>query len=384
MHNQTTTIPKPQTADATAASDLRVLIAAGGTGGHVYPAIAIADALQEIQPNIVIQFVGTSDKIEADAVPAAGYDFVNIWISGFHRRFTLKNILFPLKLLVSLVQSIRIISTFKPDAVICCGGYVTGPVGKVAALMNISLFLQEQNSFPGVTNRLLAKHAQQIFTAFDEATKYLPAEKIVQAGNPIRAALTETTAPDALQHFNFEHDKKTLLVLGGSGGARTINKAMREHIQTLHDDFGLQVIWQCGKSYFEAVDATLQAEAYENLRLFDFLHHMPEAYTVADLVVSRAGALSCSEIALTRNAAIFIPSPNVAGDHQTKNARAMADGGAAAVLNDEDTMEQLAQKVESLIFDDSTLNRMKEKAAAHARPNAANEIATEIIKSTAA
>lgn len=381
MHNQVETITKPKAETVATATDFRVLIAAGGTGGHVYPAIAIADALSELRANITIKFVGTADRMEARAVPAAGYDFVSIWVTGFHRRLTLKNLLFPVRLVVSLMQSMRIISKFKPDAVVCCGGFVTGPVGRMAALMNISLFLQEQNSFPGVTNRMLAKHAALIFTAFEDAAKYLPKEKIKQLGNPTRKSLTEVEVSRAYDHFNFKPDKKTLLVLGGSGGARTINKAVEKNLKTLHDELGLQIIWQCGKSYFETVDASLQADAYENLRLFDFLHHMPEAYAVADLVVSRAGALSCSELALTQNASILVPSPNVAGDHQTKNAESMASEGAAEILKDDEAVEKLAEVVQTYIFDTEKLQAMRHAAFALAKPHAADEIAKEILES---
>lgn len=380
MHSQVETIPKPKTKAVAYTGGLRVLIAAGGTGGHVYPAIAIADALMEIRENIVIKFVGTADRMEAEAVPAAGYDFVSIWITGFHRRLTLKNLLFPVRLVVSLMQSMRIISKFKPDAVICCGGFVTGPVGRMAAMMGASLFLQEQNSYPGVTNRLLAKRAELIFTAFKEAEDYLPAEKVRLLGNPTRKSLTAINITEAYRHFNFQSDKKTLIVLGGSGGARTINEAVEKNLQTLHDEFGLQIIWQCGKNYSEGIDATLQADAYKNLRMFSFLHYMPEAYALADLVVSRAGALSCSELALTRNASILVPSPNVAGDHQTKNARSMADEGAAEILKDDEVVEQLSEMVKTFLFDDKRLEEMRLSASKLARPNAAEEIAKEILE----
>lgn len=382
MHNQVDTIPNAKSEAAPAADELRVLIAAGGTGGHVYPAIAIADALTALNADITIKFVGTSDRMEADAVPAAGYRFLSIWISGFHRRFTLKNLLFPVKLAVSMVQSMQIISAFKPDAVVCCGGFVTGPVGRMAAMKNIPLFLQEQNSYPGLTNRMLAKHAGLIFTAFKEADDYLPAAKTRLRGNPTRQSLLEADISESYRHFNFHESRRTLLVLGGSGGARTINEAVEANLQTLHDELGLQIIWQCGKKYRKDIDASLQSNAFENLRLFDFLHYMDKAYAAADLVVSRAGALSCSELALTSNASILIPSPNVAGNHQAKNAASMADNGAAEIIEDDRAVGQLAGTVKATMFDEEKLKAMRGAAGELATPHAAEQIAKEILEYT--
>ncbi len=383
MHSDVETIPKPQTEAVEGLTDSRVLIAAGGTGGHVYPAIAIADALKAMEEDVTIKFVGTADRLEAEAVPAAGYDFVSIKISGFHRRFTLKNLLFPFRLIAGLVQSIRIVSKFKPDAAICCGGYVAGPVGWAAAKKGVPLFLQEQNSYPGVTNRMLAKHAEVIFTAFKEAERYFPIKKVQLKGNPTRASLTDVDAVAAYNHFKFQKDKPVLLILGGSGGAKTINEAAQKNLKTLHDDLGLQIIWQCGKSYFKGIDAKLQADAYENLRLFDYLYEMPEAYCVADLVISRAGALSCSELALTGNASILMPSPNVAGGHQTKNAESLASGGATVILKDDEAVERLANLVKAFIFDEEKLNEMRKAACELSRPFAAEEIAQEVLESIA-
>ncbi len=380
MHSTTKDISSQIGPATSAMSSPRVLIAAGGTGGHVYPAIAIADALKDAEPETEVLFVGTKDHMEWDAVPKAGYDIKNIWISGFHRRFTLKNILFPIKLSSSLVQSWGIISQFKPDAVVSCGGFASGPVGWVAAKKKIPLLLQEQNSFPGVTNRLLARYATKIFTAFKDADRHLPPEKTEVAGNPTRKNLTRVNEDQAYKEFGFTDEKKSLLVLGGSGGAKTINEAMAANIDTLHNDYDLQIIWQCGARYFDELHMELHTDDYENLRLVDFLHNMPEAYAVADLVVSRAGALSCSELALTGKPSILIPSPNVAGDHQTKNARSMVEEGAAELLNDHDARETLSQLVKQLIFDQDKLKEMQKAALKLARPDAAKEIAKEIIE----
>lgn len=361
-------------------SSPRVLIAAGGTGGHVYPAIAIADALKEFNDNTDILFIGTKDHMEWDAVPKAGYDIKSIWISGFHRRFTLKNILFPVKLGSSLVQSWAILSQFKPNVVVSCGGFASGPVGWVASKKDIPLVLQEQNSFPGVTTRLLSKKARKIFTAFEDADRYLPAEKTEVAGNPTRKNLVEAETGEAYEHFAFNQAKKTLLVLGGSGGAKSINEAMAANIDELHNEMSLQIIWQCGSRYYDQLHTELHTDNYDDLRLVDFLHNMPEAYEVADLVVSRAGALSCSELALTGKPSILVPSPNVAGDHQSKNAQSMAHEGAAEILDDSKAKETLADLVNKLIFDQEKLKEMQKAALKLARPDAASDIAREILE----
>lgn len=380
MHSMTKDISSQDKPATTAMSSPRVLIAAGGTGGHVYPAIAIADALREFNETTDILFIGTKDHMEWDAVPKAGYDIKSIWISGFHRRFTLKNILFPIKLGSSLVQSWAIVSQFKPDVVVSCGGFASGPVGWVASKKDIPLVLQEQNSYPGVTNRLLAKRARKIFTAFKDADRYLPADKTEMAGNPTRKKLVEADREAAYKQFDFDNHKKTLLVLGGSGGAKSINEAMAANIDKLHNDMKLQIIWQCGSRYYDELHIELHTDDYEDLRLVDFLHNMPEAYAAADLVVSRAGALSCSELALTGKPSILVPSPNVAGDHQSKNARSMADEGAAEILDDSEAKETLAELVDKLISDENKLKEMQQAALKLAKPDAAAEIAREILQ----
>ncbi len=358
----------------------KVLIAAGGTGGHVYPAIAIADALREQSNDIEILFVGTKNHMEWQTVSKAGYNINSIWISGFHRRFTLKNLLFPIKLGTSIIQSFAILKKFNPDIVISCGGYVAGPVGWVATKTGIPLVIQEQNSFPGVTNRLLGKSAQLVFTAFDDAKKYFSEDKIRLLGNPTRKSLNQADRTQALQTFDFTDQKKTLLILGGSGGARSINQAMQKHIETLHNDFGLQIIWQCGKLYYDKLSSKIKPRQYDNLRLKDFIHDMPAAYAAADLVISRAGALSCSELALTGKPSILVPSPNVAGDHQTKNAQSMVDKGAANLLTDDQLENELTNTIQEIIDNKQQLNKMSNSARQLARPDASEEIATEILK----
>ncbi len=357
----------------------RIVIAAGGTGGHVFPAIAIADALREVRPNTQITFVGTKDKIEWHAVPNAGYPIRNIWISGFHRRLTWQNLLFPIKLLVSIIQSVRIINDTKPQLFVSCGGYVAGPAGWIAEKRGIPTVIQEQNSFPGVTNRMLAKKAEVIYTAFTQADKWLPHGKTKLVGNPTRKTLTAVNRSDAYSRFGLDPSRKTLLVLGGSGGAKSINDAMVANLDTLHNELGIQIIWQAGTKYIAALREQIPAATYPNLTMTDFIYDMPAAYAASDLVVSRAGASSCAELMLTGKPCVLVPSPHVAGDHQTMNARAMAESGAAVVLADTDAKYALATIVKDLMEDSSTLAQMAESIRALAAPNAALDIANDIF-----
>lgn len=358
----------------------KILIAAGGTGGHVYPAIAIADALLIENTTTEILFVGTKNHMEWKAVPNAGYKIMNVWISGFHRRLTIKNLLFPIKLVTALIQSLNIISSFKPQVVVSCGGYVAGPVGWVAGKKGIPIVIQEQNGFPGVTNRILAKFASKIFTAFKEADKFLPAEKITITGNPTRNTLSAVTKVVGLKAFGFDESKPVLLIMGGSGGAKTINEAIKENLEALHDKVGLQIIWQCGLRYFDDLNKEINLVKYPNLRLTAFIDSMPEAYAASDLVISRAGASSCSEFMLTGMPSVLIPSPNVAGDHQTENAKAMTEAGASELLKDENAIDALLELVERLITDQEKLKRMNIAALKLAKPDAAKVIAKEILE----
>lgn len=364
----------------TAMGTLRVLIAAGGTGGHVYPAIAIADSLKKLRPHTEILFVGTRSRMEWEAVPKAGYKIKSIWISGFQRNWTPVNLLFPFKMIISLVQSLFILRRFQPHVVISCGGFAAGPIGWVAAKLGFPLMIQEQNSYPGVTNRLLAKHAVTIFTAFEAATEYLPEEKINLAGNPVRSSIENMQRSQALKTFKFNTEHPVLLILGGSGGAKVINEAMMKYLDAFHNHIKLQIIWQCGQRYFKELNEKIDVDSYPNLRLFEFIDDMPAAYAASDLTVTRAGASTCSELMLTSTPAILIPSPNVAGDHQRKNAKAMTDRGAAMFLEDNRATEELYSAVENLIFDDRKLDQMKQATYRLAKPAASHTIAKEIIK----
>lgn len=358
---------------------MRILFAAGGTGGHVYPAIAIADELVKAWPKSEILFVGTRNNMEWHAVPKAGYHITDIWISGFQRRLSRKNLLFPLKLFVSLLQCIKIIAFFKPDLVITCGGYVSGPVGWVSAIFNKPLFLQEQNSYPGVTNRMLARYADLIFTAFDEAKNHFPSTKVKNVGNPVRSSLDTKTKEQALAAYQFKPEKPVLLIMGGSGGALSINRALAKHYKTLHNDLDLQIIWQCGPKYYKEFSTMIDNEQFPQLILHAYIEDMAEAYAAADLVVSRAGALSCSELMITGNPSILVPSPNVAADHQTKNAASMVGKNAAILLKDQEVIGRLDKVVEDIVSDTMKLETMAVNARQMARPEAAHSIVTHII-----
>lgn len=357
----------------------RFLLAAGGTGGHVYPTIAIAEALKDDSPNSEFLFVGTKDRMEWKTVPEYGFKIKSIWISGFHRSFTIKNLLFPLKLIVSLIQSLLIIRAFKPDAVISCGGFASGPIGWVAAKLRIPLILQEQNSYPGVTTKLLARHANIIFTAFERAAEYLPANKIILSGNPVRDGFGRPSLSEAMNLFNFTADRSTLLVLGGSGGAKAINSAMTIHIDKLHDEMGLQIIWQCGKNYVDDLLSSINISRYPNLRLEAYIHDMSSAYRVADLVVTRSGASTCSELMNLGQPAIMIPSPNVSGDHQRKNAEAIVSLHAAVVIDESQLKKDLVDIISETILNDEKLRNMQKAMLKLAKPDAAKTISKEIL-----
>jgi UDP-N-acetylglucosamine--N-acetylmuramyl-(pentapeptide) pyrophosphoryl-undecaprenol N-acetylglucosamine transferase len=361
-------------------STYRVLLAAGGTGGHVYPAIAIADALRDTGRDVEIRFVGTKNRMEWIAVPKAGYEIDEVWISGIHRRLTIRNLLFPVKLATSIAQSYKTIRRFRPDVVVCCGGYVSGPIGWVAAKMGIPLVLQEQNSFPGVTNRLLGKRARLIFTAFEAAADHFPDGKVILCGNPTRKTLLTKPGRQAYEFFGFTEAVPTILILGGSGGAQALNQAVARNIDRLHNEMGLQIIWQCGPKYLSEVRELINPESYERLRLYHFIDAMPYAYGSADLVVTRAGASICAELLITGKPGILVPSPHVAGDHQTKNARAMVKGGASVMLRDRHVQSALATQVKELLDNPVKLGSMREAALNMARPDAAGTIAQHILK----
>ncbi len=362
---------------------MRIIISGGGTGGHVYPAIAIADALKKINSEIDILFVGANGKLEMGKVPKAGYPIEGLWISGFHRKLTVRNLLFPFKLMGSLAKAWQIVSRFKPDAVVGVGGYASGPVLEVASRKGIPSLIQEQNSFAGVTNRLLAKKVSRICVAYDGMERYFPKDKILLTGNPVRQDILDTslTREEALQHFGMEASKKTLFVFGGSLGAKTINEAMAAGTDILKANENVQVLWQMGSLYkeeFEKSDTALLPNVHAKM----FIDRMDLAYKMADVVISRAGALTISELCLVGKPAVLVPSPNVAEDHQTKNALALTGKDAAISVKDIEAKGKMLQIAFNLLDDPDHCRRKAENIMALGKPQAAETIAKEVIKLT--
>jgi UDP-N-acetylglucosamine--N-acetylmuramyl-(pentapeptide) pyrophosphoryl-undecaprenol N-acetylglucosamine transferase len=358
---------------------MRVIISGGGTGGHIFPAIAIARAIQKVRPEAEILFVGAEGKMEMEKVPAAGYRIIGLPIAGIQRRLTWKNLLVPFKVFASLWKARKIIREFKPDVAVGVGGYASGPLLRVAAASGVKTLIQEQNSFPGITNKLLAPKVNKICVAYDGLEKFFPKEKILLTGNPVRSevAMIEGKKEKAMDFFGLDHGKKTLLVIGGSLGARTINQAIDQNAE-VYDQHGIQVIWQTGKVYFE--NAKTRAQQLKSLHAFDFIREMDLAYAAADIIVSRAGAMSISELCLVKKPAIFIPSPNVSEDHQTKNAMALVDRGAALLVKDADAASKLAETVIGLNQDAEKAATLAANIALLGKPDASSHIAQEVIK----
>ena len=354
----------------------RFIISGGGTGGHIFPAIAIADELKRRLPDAEILFVGAKDRMEMQKVPQAGYPIEGLWISGLQRKVSWQNLLFPLKFISSLLKSRSFIKRFKPDAVIGTGGFASGAVVKVAGQMGIPTFIQEQNSYAGITNKMLAKNAHKICVAYDAMEQFFPKEKIVKTGNPIRDGLLNIAEyrSEGLSYFHLDSQRKTLLVLGGSLGARRINQLIEQQLP-LFEQLGVQVLWQCGKLYYE------EYKKYnsEQVRVLAFIDRMELAYAAADVIISRAGASSVSELCVVGKPVIFIPSPNVAEDHQTKNARAIADKQAAILLRESELNEQFANTFSKLIADEAQQEALSAHIKALAQPNATKDIVNLIL-----
>ena len=357
--------------------DLRIILSGGGTGGHIYPAIAIADEVKRRYPDAQIKFVGAQDKMEMEKVPQAGYEIEGLWISGLQRKLTLKNLMFPFKLISSIRKSQRIIKDFKPNVAVGTGGFASGPLLHVANKQEIPTLLQEQNSFPGITNKILAKKANIICAAYDEVKRFFPQEKVKKTGNPVRQDLLniDTKREEAQQFFKLDVDKKTVLVLGGSLGARRVNQLIAEYADKLKKE-DIQLIWQCGKLYYEDYKSYTES----TVQVHQFLNRMDLAYAAADVIISRAGAGSVSELCIVGKPVIFIPSPNVAEDHQTKNAMAVTKNEAAITIAE----TQLEEKFESAFFD-LLENQSKQKELSRnikkmALPNATSSIVDEIEK----
>jgi UDP-N-acetylglucosamine--N-acetylmuramyl-(pentapeptide) pyrophosphoryl-undecaprenol N-acetylglucosamine transferase len=362
----------------------RVLFACGGTGGHVYPAIAIADAVRAERPDASVAFAGTRDRMEWTAVPRAGYEIHAITVSGFQRGLSVdaltRNLSFPAKLGAGLLESLRLVAGFDADVVVGTGGYVAGPVGLAASLRGVPLVLQEQNAYAGATNKLLARRADTVFIAFEAARSYFPARKTVMAGNPVRQGLADASRQEAFAHFGIEESpqRRVLLVMGGSLGAAPLNDVVRRHLDELLADPNHTVVWATGRRYYDAVSSAVPA--HERLRLLPYIERVDYAYAAADLALCRAGAITCSELAATGTASVLVPSPNVTADHQTRNARALSNAGAAVLLHEDELHERFSEVVPPLLGDPSRLVEMEASARALARPDAAQRIARRVLE----
>jgi UDP-N-acetylglucosamine--N-acetylmuramyl-(pentapeptide) pyrophosphoryl-undecaprenol N-acetylglucosamine transferase len=356
----------------------KFIISGGGTGGHIYPAIAIANELQARFPDAEFLFVGASDKMEMQKVPQAGFKIEGLWIAGLQRKLTLQNLMFPFKLMSSLWKSRKIIRKFKPNVVIGTGGFASGPLLQAANSFGIPTVIQEQNSYPGITNKLLSKKANAICVAYENLGRFFPKEKIVFTGNPVRQDLldVESKRKEGLSYFKLDADKKTLLILGGSLGARRINQLIAKEIDFLLES-GIQIYWQCGKFYYEEYK---HFNDKKNLQVVDFIDRMDLIYAAADYMISRAGASSVSELCLVGKPTIFIPSPNVAEDHQTKNAKAIVDKKGAILLKENELDDQFEAVFSNLLSNESEQNELRENIKKLAKPNATKDIVDEIIK----
>ena len=390
----------------------RIIISGGGTGGHIFPAIAIANALKALRPEADILFIGAKGKMEMEKVPQAGYRIVGLTISGFQRRLTWKNLLFPFRLMSALIKARKVITDFRPDLVIGVGGYASGPTLRIAAKKGIPCLIQEQNSFPGVTNRLLAPVVKKICVAYEGMEKYFPADKIVLTGNPVRKALLANTAlvHEAATFFGFEAGRKTVLSIGGSLGAGTLNNAMTNFIKKFDhqtDKYAIQVLWQTGTFYYPSVLRDLEnffacsssendpgtnaspvnqgtafktADGLLRIVVRPFIDRMDYAYSIADLVISRAGALAISELCVAGKPSVLIPSPNVAEDHQTKNAKALVEREAAMMISDAEATEKLGSVIEQVLKDNLLRERLSRNINRLGYPDAADRIAGEALK----
>ena len=377
----------------TSSAALRIIISGGGTGGHIFPAISIANALKALRPDADILFVGAEGRMEMQRVPDAGYRIIGLPVAGFDRRHLWKNISVIAKLLRSQWQARRIVREFRPQAAVGVGGYASGPMLKACAMAGIPTLIQEQNSYAGVTNKLLAKQAAKICVAYDGMERFFPAGKIILTGNPVRQNLLDNpvTREQAAAHFGLDPQKKTILVLGGSLGARTLNRTMEAALRDIKGHPEVQFIWQTGRIYIDEVKATIttftgdtmrnvRVASLPNLYVSDFIREMPMAYGLADLVVSRAGAGSISEFCLLGKPVILVPSPNVAEDHQTKNALALVQKDAALYVKDADAPAQLVALALKTVADDQKLHSLSEHIARLALPDSADRIAKEVLK----
>lgn len=355
----------------------RIIISGGGTGGHIFPAIAIANALKSVQPNCEILFVGANGRMEMEKVPAAGYPIKGLNIAGLQRSLSLSNLSFPFKVLGSLLHARKIIQEFKPDVAVGVGGYASGPLLFVASLMGIPTLIQEQNSFAGITNKILGKRAKKICVAYEGMEKFFPKEKLFLTGNPVRKDILTMTGKKELAYskFNLDPAKPVLLSIGGSLGARTINESLLDACDKL-EKAGIQVLWQTGKSFYPKAK-----DKHSGLiQVHEFIKEMDLVYAVADVVISRAGASSISELCIVAKPSILVPSPNVSEDHQTKNAMALVNKNAALLVKDSEAKNHLVDSALALLANRSQQDSLKLEIAKLALPNSADQIAKEVLK----
>ena len=363
--------------------EYRIIISGGGTGGHIFPALSIADAIRAKHPDAKILFVGADNRMEMQRVPDAGYDIVGLPIAGFDRKNLLKNFKVLWKILKSQRMAKKIIKEFAPQAAVGVGGYASGPTLKMAASMGIPTLIQEQNSYAGVTNKILSKGARMICVAYDGMERFFPHDRIKFTGNPVRKNLLEMrgSRKEAMKEMGLDENKKCVLIVGGSLGARSINEGIIANIEKIRENQDIQFIWQTGKLYFEEMKArAAEVGKPDNLTITDFVSNMANALSAADLVVSRAGAGSISEFALLGKAVILVPSPNVSEDHQTKNAMALVDKDAAIYVADANVREELIEKTIETVRDEMKISLLEANIVKMGKPNAASEIADEVLK----
>lgn len=353
------------------------IISGGGTGGHIYPAVAIANELKLRYPEAKFLFVGAKDRMEMEKVPQSGYNIKGLWISGLQRSFSLNNLLFPFKLISSFWESKKILKSFKPDLVVGTGGYASAPLLKMASIKGIPCIIQEQNSYAGITNKWLSKKVNKICVAYEKMERYFPSEKICYTGNPVRQDLIDISniRDQAISYFNLNSTKKTLLILGGSLGAKRINQLTNRHL-SFFLKLNIQILWQCGSYYYE----TYRKIEGDGIHVHSFLNRMDLAYAASDYIISRAGALSVSELCLVGKPVIFIPSPNVSEDHQTKNAKSISTKNAAILIKEEDLDKQFKNKFNQLINSKSLQSKLSKNIKSLAKPNATKDIVDEIKK----
>lgn len=359
----------------------RIIISGGGTGGHIFPAIAIANALKKLDPATEILFVGAKGRMEMERVPAAGYKIIGLDIQGIQRKSILKNLLFPFRLLGSVMRSMKIISDFKPNAAVGVGGYASGPLLYAASLKNIPYLIQEQNSYAGITNKRLGKKARKVCVAFDGMEQFFPGATIIKTGNPVRRQSVEIAGKrdEAFKEFSLSADQKTILVTGGSLGARTLNESVLAGLEKAVAA-GVQIIWQTGKYYFEGIKDTLGNKIPPGIRVLEFLNRMDLAYAAADVIISRAGAGTIAELCIVGKPVILVPSPNVAEDHQTKNAQSLVKTNACELIADKDAVTRLMDAAIELLNDEKKKKTLSDNISKLALPDADEVIAKEVME----